>query len=695
MAERVEILDINLDDIIEQGANAERTLKDLKDEIKTLRKELDGCALGSDDFANKLDELTKAQTELKNATKTSNDALEGSYDALVQKMAELKKQWRATADEAERADLGSQIADINSQLKDMDASIGNYQRNVGNYGSAFDDVTIKIENGCARFDRFNNASRSIIGSFDLVEGGLKAIGVESEEVNDLMDKMQGLMVMTNGLNSVKEGVVAFNALRTSTLGATVAQKGLNAAMKANPFGAILAVITAVVAAVTALVSWMNKAGDSSESLKEKNDRLTESLKDQNYELDYNIRLMKAKGATDLQALKADYEGKLKIAKDYYQEYLKMYNEAKNTERWLGLASPISDDEQAELDKAYNKYLELFGEYKKAVDNYNIEVHKTNYERKVQEEKDAEESKRRAKEVADARIAEKRREIQEINKLYEEQKKSRDEYWLSELQLQLKRAEEWAEEEKEVVRKQYANKLITEQEYLDQIYEIDRIFADKQAKIYAEAEQASIDYFEDGTTAFVEGESKKQDALDATAEKVDKVTWKSMEMGDKLNAAAGLASTAFGQTAQLLNTLANTQDKTSKEGFENYKKLAVGAAVMSMLQGIISSWTSAMSLPAPISFITGGLMTAATATLGGIQIDQIKKQQFSGTASSSKTNTSVPNINTSALLQTPINYTTEVKGASATEDVSQKVYVLETDITDTVNKVKVAEEESTF
>jgi hypothetical protein len=299
--------------------------------------------------------------------------------------------------------------------------------------------------------------------------------------------------------------------------------------------------------------------------------------------------------------------------------------------------------------------------------------------------------------ADRRIEEERRAIAEINKLYHEQAKERSEYWLNDLQLQLKRAEEWAEEEKAVVRKQYANKLITEEEYLNQIFEIDRIFADKKRKIYEEAELASIEYFEDGTTAFVESEQKKQVALDETANKVDKVTWKSMEMGEKLNAAAGLAGTAFGQTVQVLNTLANAQDKTSKEGFENYKKLSYGAAVMSMLQGIISSWTSAMSLPAPISFITGGLMTAATATLGALQIDSIKKQSFNGSSSSTSSSTaSVPQINTAALLSSPVNYTTEVQGAQAIDDaMDTRVYVVESDITSAVNKVKVTEDESTF
>ena len=690
MAEKVEIIEID-------AGTATKTLKELKDEVKDLRRQLDDCEIGSDKFAKTLDELTAAQTELKNATKSNNEALEGSYDALTQKMAELKKIWKSTNDEVTRQDIGHQIASINDQLKEMDASIGNYQRNVGNYGSAFDGVTLKIEEGCARFDRFNNASRSIIGSFDLVEGGLKAIGVESEEVNEMMDKMQGLMIMTNGLASIKEGVQAFNTMRVAVQGTTVAQHGLNAAMKANPIGAIIAVVMAAVAAFTALVGWMNKAGDSSESLKEKNDQLTESFAKQNEELDYNLRLMKAKGASELQVLKAEYEGKLKIANNALAEYRKMHAEATDTKRWLGLANSISDDEQERLDAAYKKYTDLHAEYKKAVDNYNLAVIESNRERAEQEIADGEAAKQRAREVADAKIAEERRAIAEINKLYHEQAKERSEYWLNDLQLQLLRAEEWAEAEKEVVRKQYANKLITEEEYLNQIFEIDKIFWDKKLKIEEEAHALSEKFFEDEATAFVVAEKKKQDALDETAAKVDKVSWKTMEMGDKMQAAAGLASTAFGQTSQLLNTLAQTQDKTTKEGFESYKKLSIGAAVMSMLQGIISSWTSAMSLPAPISFITGGIMSAATATLGAIQIDQIKKQSFNGSSSSSSSSsTSMPSVNTAALLSTPVNYTTEIQGAKANEDMTDtRVYVVESDITDTVKKVQTTESESIY
>lgn len=682
MAENVEILKLN-------GDQAVKTLKDLKDEVKSLRQQLDGCKVGSQEFQQTLDKLTATQQEVKDATKGTNDALEGSYDALVQKMGELKKIWRSTTDEVTRADIGEQIAKINAELKDMDASIGNYQRNVGDYRGQLEGMTVNIGN-------YNEMVRALGGSFDLIEGGLKAMGIESEGASKALAKMKGLMVMTNGLNSVKEGIGAFKSLTSSIGTTTVAQWNLNAAMDANPIGAIVAVVTVLITALTALVSWMNTAGDSAESLARKNDELTGSLEEQNYELERNIRLMDAQGATQLEKLKANYEGKLKIAQNQYQEYLKMRDEANDSKRWFGLASSISDEEQAEIKKAYQTYLDLHKEYERAVDSYNEEVIRSNRKRKEQEEKDAADSRKRARDLANARIAEVKREIEETNKLYQKQAKERSEYWLNELQLQLKRAEEWAEEEKAVVRKQYANKMITEQEYLDQIFEIDRIFADKKAKIYEKAELASIEYFEDGTAAFVEGEKVKQDALDETANKVDKVSWKTMTMGEKMNAAAGLASTAFGQTSQLLNTLANTQDKTTKEGFEKYKKLAIGAAVMSMLQGIISSWTSAMSLPAPISFITGGVMSAATATLGAIQIDQIKKQSFSNTTSSGSSTSSLPNVNTAALLSTPVNYTSEVQGARAEEDmVDTRVYVVESDITNTVNKVRTAETESVF
>lgn len=688
MAERVEIIEI------ETGQSA-KTLKELKDEVKNLRKELDGCTVGSTDFTKKLEELTDAQTELKNATKTSNDALEGSYDSLVQKMGDLKKAWRATADEAERANLGSQIAEINSQLKDMDAEIGNYQRNVGDYGSAFDGVTMKIEGGVARFEKFNNASRAVIGSFDLVEGGLKAIGVESEEVNGLMDKMQGAMMLTNGLNSVKEGVQAFNALRTSVTAATTAQTALNAAQMANPIGIIVAAVAALIAGITALVVVMGRNREEEERLKEAYEATNAAIEKRIEAQEFEIELMKARGAAAEDVLQQELEY-AKLNAQTTKDRIAQLEKQRAKLGWF------TGKQKEELDKQIGELKEQLIEEERAVDNANKAII-------LNDERTKTEQKNKAKELANKQIDEARRSKEERLKQeqeYIDQFKSK----YAELQNDLETYRYTAGEKEAVqLQNQYSERLkflkeyhkaglISEEQYLQDKQKLREWYDTKSLEILEKINK------ETGIEAVVSIQKQSEATVKSLEDTNDKVatlgdTIKSKigeEKFNKVTASVGFLGTALGQTSQMLTALANNQDKTTKAGFEKSKKLSIAAATMSMLQGIISAWTSAMSLPAPLSFITGGAMSAFTASMGAIQINQIKKQKFEGGNTDSAGAANVPTVNTAALLSTPINYTTEVKGASALEDATDtRVYVVESDITSTVNKVRTTESESTY
>lgn len=684
MAELVEVLQID-------GSSAVRTLKDLKDEVKNLKKELDNCVVGSDEFNQTLDELTDAQTELKNATKTSTEALEGSYDALVKKMGELKKEWRATADVAQRANLGEEISSINDQLKEMDASIGNYQRNVGNYRGSLEGMTVNIGN-------FNEMTRALAGSFDMVEGGLKSMGIESEQANKMLEKMKGLMVMTNGLNSVKEGVTAFNNLKTSITLAVSAQNGLNAAMSANPIGAVAAIAAVLVTGLVALVSWLDKAADSAESLKEMNEELTESFKKQNDEMNYNLELMKIRGSSTMEQYKYQLDNLVAMADEAHRVYQRMREKAKES-NWLGFGGDISKEEQERIDKAFEEWNNLQKQIvlvkeRIAAEEKRIEEQKAAAERKVAEERNrlAQQNKKQKEDQAKRDADAAAQTLEDIKAAHEALLKELEEYYMTEYEIKVRRARETAEEQVKVAKAAFENGLITKEQFQKTVFDIWTVFEDESTKLWEEAERAKQAAIK-STTEVVKTETKEQKNA------VEEVTWATMDFKQRMTSVAGLVSTAFGQTSQLLNTLASTQDKTSKEGFEKYKKLAVGAATMSMLQGIIAAWTSAMQLPPPISFITGGIMSAATATLGGIQISEIKKQRFEGSGtsnSSSSTASSIPNVNTAALLGTPVNYTSEIADAKTEENmVDTRVYVVESDITNTTNKVKVTEEESTF
>ena len=125
--------------VISIEVNGENSVKDLKNNIASLRDALVNCESGSEEYKKVVDELIEKETKLSqvmNAGKKEVHAAAGSYNALSQEMSALKKVWKEVTDESQRAEIGERIAEINTKLKDMDASLGNFQRNVGNYQSA-------------------------------------------------------------------------------------------------------------------------------------------------------------------------------------------------------------------------------------------------------------------------------------------------------------------------------------------------------------------------------------------------------------------------------------------------------------------------------------------------------------------------------------------------------------------------------
>lgn len=125
---------------MEQIKQQVQSVKELKEEIKSLRDKLVALDNTSEDYKETVEKLVEDEKKLKevmSAGKAQIDGVTGSYNAYVKEMSALKKAWRATADEGERARIGERIGQINDELKRMDSSIGNYQRNVGNYEQAF------------------------------------------------------------------------------------------------------------------------------------------------------------------------------------------------------------------------------------------------------------------------------------------------------------------------------------------------------------------------------------------------------------------------------------------------------------------------------------------------------------------------------------------------------------------------------
>lgn len=185
MAENIETKVLSVD-----VGGAITNIKEYKQHIDSLKGTLLGLEKGTEQYNAVATELVKEQqklTEVMDVAKGKGEAVEGSYDNLSKTMSELKKQFKATGDEAERANLALKINDINDQLKDMDASVGVFSRNVGNYSQAYEE-----------------AFKTVIGSLDNVDG---LLGEVAGNVNSLFPLIkQTTAAATAGLNGIKKAI---------------------------------------------------------------------------------------------------------------------------------------------------------------------------------------------------------------------------------------------------------------------------------------------------------------------------------------------------------------------------------------------------------------------------------------------------------------------------------------------------------
>ena len=107
----------------------------------------------------------------------------------------------------------------------------------------------------AKLNAFVNLGQGIQGAFQVATGALQVFGVENERITKLAQQFQGVLNLTQGINSVLQLKDVYTQLRLVLGVTTVAQRGLTTAMLANPF---VLVATAVAGLVAALIILENK-----------------------------------------------------------------------------------------------------------------------------------------------------------------------------------------------------------------------------------------------------------------------------------------------------------------------------------------------------------------------------------------------------------------------------------------------------
>jgi len=144
----------------------------------------------------------------------------------------------------------------------------------------------------AKFNALTQSLSGVLNGFQAFEGALGLVGVEGEAVQETLLKVQSAMALAEGVNGVMESVESFKTLTTQIGNLSVVQKVAtalqwlwNAAMAANPIGAIVVAITALIVAGYKLISFFQESAAENERLTKSIDKHSAALKKQQQQIE--------------------------------------------------------------------------------------------------------------------------------------------------------------------------------------------------------------------------------------------------------------------------------------------------------------------------------------------------------------------------------------------------------------------------
>lgn len=368
----------------------EKETTSLRQQVKELRKEMESCAVGTEEY-NK------------------------AFAELATTMHDYKDQQEALRNSA--GDLGTALSNVQGVATGI--------------VSGFSAVNAVMTLTGSNTEDLQKAMVSLQAGIALVQGmaGLEGL---PKQINATVTSLKSLFTATtketaaNGAMAASQGILA-----TATKGVAKAFKGLKAALISSGIGGIIVLIGALVSGMTALVGVIRNNLQAENEFKDANEQLNQSFEAQNHALDNEIKLMKASGNSQEEIIKAkqkltaaqikETEATLENAK---ARLTQLKNDSAWKKFWHGENKVIKELEketipqlEATLASLKTKATDLTYEYKEAEIN-------TQNELKKKREQAANNAIQTAKQVAEQR----KKFLEDVeNKAEESFKKILEEY----------------------------------------------------------------------------------------------------------------------------------------------------------------------------------------------------------------------------------------------------------------------------
>ena len=569
-------------------------------------------------------------------------------------------------------DLRKELLELKNQMANLDEGSDAFRetaRKAGEVKHQIDEINESVKGASSDFGdmvgNVTNVAAGITGAFQAVAGGLQALGVESKAIDEAIARMQGLMAVTQGLSAIDDGIKSFKKLTTAI---NVSSKGLGGFKKAligTGLGALVVVLGSIIAnwdefskSIGISEQAMNKFGDVMKGV-----------------LNSALSTIGGVGKAISRLITGDFKGAGEAIKDgfalqkNFTEGVKK-SEEERTKKEREEAAERKKIAQEEAQKKIDEQNRLLNEYRaKEQEKIDIELERLKRSGKTESEQLEEQirlEQERLKFIEDGTLAYE----QQLTKVHELKQE------LTELNTP---KEEKKKEEKKKEEKPQKLEIDTENDKLKEL-----------AKGYYTLEETATETFNrisEELALALERDLITQEQYDIAVKNLakERARFVAQQSVQTFAAAANMITT-------LLDGIADQQDTNSREGFEKSKKLQIASATIQMLNGIVNAISTSMGLPQPFGAIMAGINAATVATAGAMNINKIKQQTFDGGGASA----SVSSGAVSNTIIPPVQYSNSVQFSETNGAIqNQRVYVLESDITNTTKAVVTQSDENTY
>lgn len=470
----------------------------------------------------------------------------------------------------------------------------------------------------AKFRALTSSLAGVAGGFAALQGAQTLFGNQSKEVEQTLLKVQAAMALSQGLQTIGESVDSFKQLAAVAKSYSIVQKLVtagqylwNAAIMANPIGAIVAGIVALIAAGVALVNYFKESSAAAAKNTAAVDANKKALENQSKTLERNSNELQKKQANELAMAKASgasaesiraLELKLVDEKIAYEKSARAvaFNTYEKNKNYLASLKAAGADEEVikkqqettnksildynkqnqNVQKAFDERRDIQRRHQveilQAQTNHNKEVEDNNKQAATKAKEDAETARKKAIEDKKKRDEEDIKAIQDLNKSQADAEKRR-------------------QDDAQKIIDELAQKQESPTQKLQREYEEKKAILEAAGQSTFDLEMQHIADLEN-LDAESKAKKKKSDEDNAAAE---------VELAKKTAAAK---QALFAKTSETLSKGADLLGKNTAAG----KAMAAAAALINTYQGITAELATKTVTPFEIGLkIANVAIIAAT------------------------------------------------------------------------------------